>query len=66
MAGSFGFEQKHYALSQEIGELVLFPFLRKHKEKTVVATGTSCRHQIKDGVAVKAHHPSEILLMALK
>jgi FAD/FMN-containing dehydrogenase/Fe-S oxidoreductase len=66
MAGSFGFEEKHYALSQDIGGLVLFPFLRKHNGKTVVATGTSCRHQIKDGVAVKSHHPAEILLRALK
>lgn len=66
MAGSFGFEEKHYNLSQDIGELVLFPFLRKHKEKTVVATGTSCRHQIKDGVRRKSHHPAEILLKALK
>lgn len=66
MAGSFGFEEKHFSISQDIGELVLFPFLRKHNEKTIVATGTSCRHQIKDGVMMKAHHPAEILLKALK
>ncbi|MFD2966693.1 FAD-binding and (Fe-S)-binding domain-containing protein [Sphingobacterium bambusae] len=67
MAGSFGYEQEHYALSQQIGELVLFPKLRQKSESTVVvAPGTSCRQQIKEGLAQQALHPVEILFAALK
>ena len=63
MAGSFGYE--HYDLSMKIGELVLFPALRREKNKTICASGTSCRHQIKDGTKKKALHPVEILHDAL-
>ena len=66
MAGSFGYEKEHYDVSMKIGELVLFPSVRKHSETcTVAAPGTSCRHQIKDGTSVKALHPVEILFEAL-
>ncbi len=66
MAGSFGFEKEHYDLSMKIGELVLFPAVRKTEEASIIAaTGTSCRHQIKDGTGVKALHPIDILYEAL-
>ncbi|MDE3234786.1 MAG: FAD-binding protein [Bacteroidota bacterium] len=66
MAGSFGYEKEHYALSQQIGELVLFPAVRAAKvEEIIVASGTSCRHQIKDGTNKKALHPVEVLYDAL-
>jgi FAD/FMN-containing dehydrogenase/Fe-S oxidoreductase len=64
MAGSFGYE--HYDLSMRIGELVLFPRVRSEKDKIVAASGTSCRHQIKDGAKRRAMHPAEILYDALK
>jgi len=65
MAGSFGYE--HYDMSMNIGELVLFPEIRKKDQNTIVAaSGTSCRHQIKDGTSQKAFHPVEILFDALK
>jgi Fe-S oxidoreductase len=64
MAGSFGYE--HYEVSMKVGELVLFPAIRKaNKETITAASGTSCRHQIKDGMKVKALHPIEILYKAL-
>jgi Fe-S oxidoreductase len=66
MAGSFGYEKEHYEVSMKIGELVLFPSVRKNASTcTVAAPGTSCRHQIKDGTGEKALHPVEILLEAL-
>ncbi len=66
MAGSFGYEKEHYAVSMQIGELVLFPAIRKlQHDELVAAPGTSCRHQIKDGTTVKALHPAEILYDAL-
>jgi FAD/FMN-containing dehydrogenase/Fe-S oxidoreductase len=59
MSGTFGYE--HYDLSMKIGEMQLFPAIREVKDKaTVVATGTSCRHQIADGTAVKALHPAQV------
>ncbi len=67
MAGSFGYEKEHFELSNKIGELVLFPAVRKAEESTIIAApGTSCRHQIKDGTGRIALHPVEILYQALK
>jgi Fe-S oxidoreductase len=67
MAGAFGYEKEHYELSMQVGELVLFPAIRKENEKTIIAApGTSCRHQIKDGTGRRALHPVEILYSALK
>ncbi|MGQ1888815.1 FAD-binding and (Fe-S)-binding domain-containing protein [Thermophagus sp. OGC60D27] len=67
MAGSFGYEKEHYDVSMKIGELVLFPTIRRKETETLVAApGTSCRHQIKDGTGVRAKHPVEILYDALK
>ena len=51
----------------KIGELVLFPTVRKQADDVVIAApGTSCRHQIKDGTGRKALHPVEILWDSLK
>jgi Fe-S oxidoreductase len=66
MAGSFGYEKEHYELSMKVGELVLFPAVRKTTDEVVVAPGTSCRHQIKDGTGKIALHPVEVLYNALK
>ncbi len=67
MAGSFGYEKEHYKISMQIGELVLFPAVRKQGEEVIIAApGTSCRHQIKDGTGRKSFHPVEILYKALK
>ncbi len=67
MAGSFGYEKEHYDLSMKVGELVLFPAIRAANTETViVAAGTSCRHQIKDGTDKESRHPVEILYDALK
>ncbi len=66
MAGSFGYEKEHYEVSMQIGELVLFPTIRKQAEEVIIAApGTSCRHQIMDGTGRKAKHPVEILWEAL-
>ncbi len=66
MAGSFGYEKEHYDLSMQIGELVLFPHVRKTDPATVIAApGTSCRHQIKDGTGRNAFHPVEVMAAAV-
>ena len=67
MAGSFGYEREHYEISQRVGELVLFPAVRSTPEEVaIVAPGTSCRHQIKDGTGRIARHPIELLHAACK
>lgn len=67
MAGSFGYEKEHYDLSKKVGELVLLPEVRKMPKTTLLAaSGTSCRHQIKDETEREALHPIEILFEALK
>ncbi len=64
MAGSFGYEKEHYDLSMKIGELSLFPEIRKQESTTIIAApGTSCRSQIHHGTHRKALHPVEILNM---
>jgi Fe-S oxidoreductase len=53
-------------LSQQIGEDRLFPFLRELNTEVIVsASGTSCRHQIREGVNKTSLHPIEILYNAL-
>lgn len=66
MAGSFGYEKEHYETSMAVGELKLFPTVRKsHLDTIISANGTSCRHQIFDGTGRKALHPITILRQAL-
>ncbi|MEZ4958277.1 MAG: FAD-linked oxidase C-terminal domain-containing protein [Saprospiraceae bacterium] len=66
MAGSFGYEAEHFGVSMKIGELVLFPAVRKAGEETIIAApGTSCRHQILDGTGRRAGHPLEVLWGAM-
>jgi FAD/FMN-containing dehydrogenase/Fe-S oxidoreductase len=66
MAGSFGYEKEHFELSNQIGELVLFPTIRQQGEDVIIAaSGTSCRHQIHDGTGRTAKHAVEILYEAL-
>lgn len=66
MAGGFGYEKEHFAVSQQVGELVLFPAVRAAGvDEIIVASGTSCRHQVKDGTGKNAFHPVEVLYDAL-
>lgn len=66
MAGSFGLEKEHFKVSMEIAELVLLPSVRNTSAETIIAaSGTSCRHQIKDGSGRNAYHPAEVLYEAL-
>jgi FAD/FMN-containing dehydrogenase/Fe-S oxidoreductase len=66
MAGSFGYVAHRYDMSMKIGELSLFPPIRENLDAIIVAPGTSCRHQIKDGTGRHALHPIELLARALQ
>ena len=62
MAGSFGYEKRHYDISLKIGEDRLFPAIREMADETqLIACGFSCRHQIDDVLGVKARHFVEVL-----
>jgi FAD/FMN-containing dehydrogenase/Fe-S oxidoreductase len=61
MAGSFGYEAKHRDISMQMAELSLLPRVRSNQGAIIVADGTSCRHQIKDGAQREALHLARLL-----
>ena len=65
MAGSFGYEASHFEVSMQMAELSLLPAVRKQPDAIVVADGTSCRHQIRDGAQREAIHVAELLARRL-
>ena len=66
MAGAFGYEAEHVALSLAMAERRLAPAVRAAEENTIIAAaGTSCRAQIADTTGRRALHPAEILRDAL-
>jgi Fe-S oxidoreductase len=65
MAGSFGYEAEHYAVSMKMAEMSLLPEVRKRVAARVLADGTSCRHQIADGAGREAWHVARLLDSAL-
>ncbi len=66
MAGSFGYEAEHHDISMQMAELSLLPAVRKRPDAIVVADGTSCRHQIRDGAQREAVHAAVLLARQLK
>lgn len=66
MAGAFGYDASHIGVSKQMAELSLLPALRKAgAQDLIVADGTSCRHQIADGLAREAIHVVRVLDRAL-
>ncbi len=66
MAGAFGYQAGHYDVSMKMGELNLLPAVRAAEPDTlIVADGTSCRQQIRDGAQRDAFHVARVLEQAL-
>jgi Fe-S oxidoreductase len=62
LAGGFGYTRDRFGLSMRIGELGVLPAARDAGGHDVlVAPGTSCRHQMKDGAGKRALHPVELV-----
>ncbi len=62
MAGAFGYDAAHIGVSKAMAELSLFPALRQaDTDHLIVAGGTSCRHQIADGLSRDAVHIVHVL-----
>jgi FAD/FMN-containing dehydrogenase/Fe-S oxidoreductase len=67
MAGAFGYGADTYQTSMDMAELSLLPAVRRADAATlIVADGTSCRHQIKDGAGRGALHVARVLGMSLE
>jgi Fe-S oxidoreductase len=67
MAGSFGYEAEHYETSMKMAELSLLPAVRSAApDALIVADGTSCRHQIRDGTGKEPFHVARVLAMSLE
>jgi Fe-S oxidoreductase len=76
MAGAFGYAAEHYEISMKMAEAALLPALRSAGGDTLlVADGTSCRHQIHDGLKGGEHsdsaereaiHVAQVLARALR
>jgi FAD/FMN-containing dehydrogenase/Fe-S oxidoreductase len=65
MAGSFGYEAAHHAVSMQMGEAALLPAIRQSPDAVVVADGTSCRQQIAVGAQRAALHAAQLLASLL-
>ena len=67
MAGSFGYSRKHFGVSRTIGERRLLPAARSLRDGDVlVASGTSCRHQVADFTGVRALHAAELIRSVIR
>jgi Fe-S oxidoreductase len=67
MAGAFGYRADTIDISHAMGELSLLPAVRKAPDDAlIVADGTSCRQQIRDGTGREAMHVARTLMMALE
>jgi Fe-S oxidoreductase len=65
MAGAFGYEARHHAVSMQMAEAALLPAIRQQPDAVVVADGTSCRQQIEDGAQRQAVHAARLLASLL-
>lgn len=62
MAGAFGYEQEHYAISMKISTLQLTPALKQAQPTDlIVANGFSCRSQIIHTTGKRARHLAEVV-----
>jgi Fe-S oxidoreductase len=66
MAGAFGYGADTVDVSLDMAELSLLPAVRKADADTlIVADGTSCRQQIRDGTGRAPLHVARVLAMSL-
>jgi iron-sulfur cluster protein len=62
MAGSFGYKAEYYELSMDVGEELEAQFSTSEtRERTVVASGTSCLEQLDSLLARPPRHPVQLV-----
>jgi Fe-S oxidoreductase len=67
MAGTFGYEVEHVAVSHKVASHRLIPTLTQNEnnERIIVANGFSCRHQISDLVPENPLHIAEVIRLSV-
>jgi Fe-S oxidoreductase len=65
MAGAFGMTESKRELSLQVAAPMLEKIRAQGPDVTVVASGTSCRHQISELSASRPKHMAEVLADAI-
>jgi hypothetical protein len=65
MAGAFGALVEKYDLSVQVAQDLIDKIENQGRETEIIASGTSCRHQISDLTNVRPKHMAEVLAEAL-
>ncbi|MSU36430.1 MAG: hypothetical protein EXS36_15305 [Pedosphaera sp.] len=65
MAGAFGALESKYDLSVRVGQPLMEQIQQQPAGTVVVASGTSCRHQIEHLAQLRPRHMAELLAEAL-
>jgi Fe-S oxidoreductase len=66
MAGAFGALREQYELSLKVAEPLIQSIQAAPQGTAIVASGTSCRHQIEHLAPVRPRHMAEVLAAALR
>jgi Fe-S oxidoreductase len=65
MAGAFGALAEKYDLSIQVAQDLIDKLENQSRETQIIASGTSCRHQISDLTNIRPKHMAEVLAEAL-
>ncbi len=65
MAGAFGALAEKYDLSIQVAQDLIDKLENQGRETQIIASGTSCRHQISDLTNIRPKHMAEVLAEAL-
>src|SRR5881397_969670 len=65
MAGAFGALAEKYDLSVQVAQDLIDKLENQGRETQIIASGTSCRHQISDLTNIRPKHMAEMLAEAL-
>jgi len=65
MAGAFGALAEKYDLSVQVAQDLIDKLENQGSEAQIIASGTSCRHQISDLTNIRPKHMAEVLAEAL-
>jgi Fe-S oxidoreductase len=65
MAGAFAALAEKYDLSVQVAQDLIDKLENQGREIQIIASGTSCRHQISDLTNIQPKHMAEVLAEAL-
>jgi Fe-S oxidoreductase len=65
MAGAFGMLKTKHELSLKVAAPLIEKITQQPPDAVIIASGTSCRHQIDELTPVRARHMAELLADAV-